>query len=98
MCDPARGSRYREYHGEHVGREAHGFQDDAGVEVDIRVELAADEVVVLERDLLELYGDLEQWIIDVELVPKSLEPSDDVVQRADSLRNQSRAGVVTAPR
>ena len=40
----------------------------------------------------------DERIIDVELVPKSLEASDDVVQRADSLRNQSRAGVVTAPR
>ena len=40
----------------------------------------------------------DERIIDVELVPKTLEPSDDVVQRADSLRTQSRAGVVTAPR
>lgn len=40
----------------------------------------------------------DERMIDVELVPKTLEPSDDVVQRADALRTQSRAGVVTAPR
>jgi hypothetical protein len=40
----------------------------------------------------------DERIIDVELVPQTLEPSDVVVQRADSLRTQSRAGVVTAPR
>ena len=40
----------------------------------------------------------DERIIDVELVPKTLEPSGDVVGRADSLRTQSRAGIVTAPR
>jgi len=40
----------------------------------------------------------DERIIDVELVPKTLEPSGDVVERADSLRTQSRAGIVTAPR
>ncbi len=39
----------------------------------------------------------DERIIDVELVPKSLEPATDVVQRADSLRTQSRSGIVTAP-
>ncbi len=40
----------------------------------------------------------DERIIDVELVPKELEPTDTVVQRADSLRLQSLTGVVTAPR
>lgn len=40
----------------------------------------------------------DERIIDVELVPKTLEPSDAVMQRADSLRLQSLTGVVTAPR
>ncbi|QDT04024.1 PEGA domain protein [Rubripirellula lacrimiformis] len=39
----------------------------------------------------------DERIIDIELVPKTLEPIDDVVGRADSLRTQSRLGVVTAP-
>ena len=39
----------------------------------------------------------DERIIDVELVPKVLEPATDVVQRADSLRTQSRTGIVTAP-
>ena len=40
----------------------------------------------------------DERIIDVELVPKVLEPATDVVQRADSLRTQSRTGIVTAPK
>lgn len=40
----------------------------------------------------------DERIIDVELVPKTIEPTDSVVERADSLRTQSRMGVVTAPR
>ncbi len=40
----------------------------------------------------------DERILDVELVPKTLEPSDTVVQRADALRLQSQTGVVTAPR
>jgi hypothetical protein len=34
-----------------------------GVEVDVRVELARDEVVVGQRDLLELQRDVEQRIV-----------------------------------
>ena len=40
----------------------------------------------------------DERIIDVELAPKILEPSDVVVDRADSLRLQSQTGVATAPR
>ncbi len=39
----------------------------------------------------------DERIIDVEMVPLVREPTESVVQRADALRNQSRAGVVTAP-
>ncbi|RPH77171.1 MAG: PEGA domain-containing protein, partial [Planctomycetaceae bacterium] len=40
----------------------------------------------------------DERIIDVELVPETLEPAENVLMRADQLRTQSRAGVVTAPR
>lgn len=40
----------------------------------------------------------DERIIDVQLVPQTLEPTDNVVQRADSLRMQSQTGIVTAPR
>ncbi len=39
----------------------------------------------------------DERIVDVELVPKILEPAESVVGRADSLRTQSRMGIVTAP-
>ena len=40
----------------------------------------------------------DERIVDVTLVPKTLPASDEVIARADSLRQQSGAGVVTAPR
>jgi hypothetical protein len=40
----------------------------------------------------------DERIIDVELVPQTLEPAADVVQRADQLRTQSITGIVTAPK
>lgn len=39
----------------------------------------------------------DERIIDVELVPQTNEPTDEVIGRADSLRQQSRSGVITAP-
>jgi len=38
----------------------------------------------------------DERIIDVELVPETIEPSAEVLQRADQLRAQSRAGQVTS--
>ena len=38
----------------------------------------------------------DERIIDVQLVPKTLESTEDLIGRADSLRTQSRVGVVTA--
>ncbi len=40
----------------------------------------------------------DERIVDVTLVPKTLPSSDEVIARADSLRTQSRSGMVTAPR
>ena len=39
----------------------------------------------------------DERIIEVELVPKEIEKTDTVVDRADSLRSQSLTGMVTAP-
>src|SRR5262245_26372869 len=43
---PARRARDGEEHREHLHREAHRLVDEPRVEVDVRVELARDEVVV----------------------------------------------------
>jgi PEGA domain len=40
----------------------------------------------------------DERIIDVELVPKEVQTTGQVLERADALRQQSRAGIVTAPR
>ena len=39
----------------------------------------------------------DERIIDVQLAPKELEPAEDLMKRADTLRNQSKAGIITAP-
>ncbi|MCC9641790.1 PEGA domain-containing protein [Rhodopirellula sp. JC740] len=36
----------------------------------------------------------DERIIDIELVPQVIEPSEDVLNRAEALRNQSRGGMV----
>ena len=40
----------------------------------------------------------DERLIDVQLVPETIEPTASVLQRADDLRRQSRAGVVTSPK
>lgn len=39
----------------------------------------------------------DERVIDIELVPKEMVPVETVIDRAQQLREQSRAGVVTAP-
>lgn len=53
---PAHAARDRKQHGEEVGGEAHGLVDEPRVEVDVGVQLALDEVLVRERDALQLCG------------------------------------------
>src|SRR5690606_1620461 len=60
--EPPGGPGDGEQHGEHLQREPHRLVDEAGVEVDVRVEPPGDEVVVGERDLLQLEGDVEQGV------------------------------------
>jgi hypothetical protein len=40
----------------------------------------------------------DERIIDVTLVPKAIPPAEEVIQRADALRQQTTSGIVTAPR
>src|SRR5215469_9899447 len=48
LRDPADGAGEREQHREHRGREAHRAQRDAGIEVDVRIELLLDEIIVVQ--------------------------------------------------
>src|SRR5918999_1209701 len=57
---PTRSAWYGEHDGEGVRRYPEGFVDEARVEVDVGIELAAREVVVVQRLLFELDGDVEQ--------------------------------------
>ena len=63
LRDPADGARDREEHSEHVDREAHRAKRDARIEVDVRIELLFDEVLVLQSDPLKFNRDLEQRIV-----------------------------------
>ena len=40
----------------------------------------------------------DERIIDVTLVPKTIPPAEEVIERADALRQQTTAGIITAPR
>src|SRR6266851_769440 len=63
LGDPAHGTRQREDAGEHRHRDAEGALHDPRIEIDVRVELALDEIIVLERDLLQREGELEEAIV-----------------------------------
>src|SRR5215211_284928 len=54
LGDPARRARDGEHHREHVGEQPERLVDESRVEVDVRVQLALEEVVVVEGALLEL--------------------------------------------
>src|SRR5665647_1358609 len=62
LGDPARQPPEREQHGEHLGREPHRPVDQPGVEVNVRIQLALDEVLIRERDLLQPERDVQQLI------------------------------------
>src|SRR3546814_5513650 len=57
---------FRSHHREHLGRDAQRLVDDARVEVDVRVQLALHEVIVLERRLFQAHRDLEHRVVDAE--------------------------------
>src|SRR5208282_1328178 len=60
---PARGPRNREQHREHRHRESHRLVDDTRIKVDVRIELVGDEVLVFERDMLQLDRDVDQRVL-----------------------------------
>src|SRR5580658_739309 len=50
LRNPASRAGNREEHREHRHRESHGLIDQPRVEIHVRIELARDEIIVLERD------------------------------------------------
>src|SRR5271157_2321552 len=52
----------REQHSKHLRLEAHGLVNDPRVKVDIGIELAGDEIVVLEGDALELQSNVDPLV------------------------------------
>src|SRR5436190_1477448 len=63
LRDPAHGPREREDAGEHRHRDAERALHDARIKVDVRVELALDEIRILERDLFQRERQLEETIV-----------------------------------
>src|SRR5258708_10507934 len=63
LCDPAHRARDREDAGEHRDGDAERALYDAGVEVDVGVQLARNEIIVLQRDALQLDRQLEQAVV-----------------------------------
>src|ERR1035441_5289155 len=59
LRQPADGARNAEQHGELIRGETHRLVDDTRVEIHVGVELAFDEVLVREGDLLQCQGDID---------------------------------------
>src|ERR1700684_1337207 len=63
MGDPTRGARDREHDGEHGTRNSQGAVNDAGIKIDVWIQLARHKIVIFESDFLELQRQLEQRVI-----------------------------------
>src|SRR5713101_2371742 len=63
LRDPAYRAREGKNASEHRHRDAERALHDPRIEIDVRVELALDEIIVLERDLLQREGELEEAIV-----------------------------------
>src|SRR5271169_2898529 len=59
LRQPSRGARNGEQNGEHVGLESHRLVNDPGVEIDVGIQLASDEIVVAQGDALEFERDVD---------------------------------------
>ncbi len=60
--EPPGGAADGEQHREHVIGDPRGAKDEPGVEIHVGVEVARDEVVVVERNVLQPQGDVEEGI------------------------------------
>jgi hypothetical protein len=60
-----------EHHREHVQRNAHRPQDDAAVEIDVRIQLALDEIVVVSATSSSSLGNIQQRIAGCSSEPAS---------------------------
>src|SRR6476659_8630629 len=63
LRDPPDSAGEREDRREELHRNADGLLHDARVEIDVRIQLALHEVIILERDLFEPHRELEQRIV-----------------------------------
>ncbi len=66
--NPSRQAPKGEHDREHVGWNAESAVYDATVEVDVRVQLAFDEVVICQRDLFKVACDIEHGILDAQMI------------------------------
>src|SRR6266508_3555290 len=62
LRQPADRARDGEQHREHLRRQLHGLVDDTRVEIDVRVQLTRYEVLILQRDSLQLDCDIDQRV------------------------------------
>src|SRR5262249_29187619 len=63
LGNPAHGTRDRKQHGEHADRKAHRLERDAGIEIDVGIELLLDKIFVVQRDPLELDCDVKKRVV-----------------------------------
>src|SRR5699024_9144970 len=72
LCDPTWETTQGEQRGEHPVREAHRAVDQARVEVDVRVQFALDEVVVVECALFDAHCHFETFVVATKFIENLL--------------------------
>ena len=63
LRNPANGACQGKQNCEHAGGEAQGTQDDAGIEIDIWIEFAFNEVRIAKRNTFKFTRNIKLWII-----------------------------------
>src|SRR5262249_60024699 len=83
LGQPTDRARDGEQHREHRRGQLHGLVDDARVEIDVRVELARDEILILQRYPLQLDGDVDQRVAAGHLEDLVSQLFDDLAARVE---------------
>jgi hypothetical protein len=66
ICNPTRHSPYSKDYREHFQWDSEGAHHNTTVEINIWIELSFDEIRVAQGYLLELQGDIQQRIADLQ--------------------------------
>ena len=70
LGDPPRQTADGKHDSEHVGRNSDGSQNHAAVKIHVGIEIVVDEIIILKGHRLQLFGDLQQRVLNLQCPQK----------------------------